>query len=112
MIDPLLHSGAALLAATRAVGVLVEIANAGPATYDSSATGDFSLVASAGVLTPVFAPHGVCQTSLQDFDNDIGAGQDRSGCVAFAVAAGARILAVRFSPHAAALGSVTWRVSP
>ncbi len=110
LIDSLRGSGAALMAGTRAAGVLVEIANAGPAIYDSSATGDFSLVVSAGVVTPVFAQQGVCRTSLRDFDNYITAGEDRSGCVAFAVAIGARILAVRFAPHAAPAGRLTWRV--
>jgi hypothetical protein len=110
LIDPLLGSGAALLPGTRTAGVIVEIANAGPAIYDSSATGDFSLVVSAGVVTPVFAQQGACRTPLRDFDNYITAGEDRRGCVAFSLPAGARILAVRFSPHAAAAGRLTWRV--
>ncbi len=110
LIDPLRGSGAALMAGTRAAGVLVEIANAGPTIYDSSATGDFSLLVAAGVVTPVFAPQGVCQTPLRDFDNSLTAGEERSGCVAFAVPIGARILAVRFSPHAAPSGRLTWRV--
>ncbi len=111
LIDPLRGSGAALTASTRAAGVLVQIANAGPAVYDSSATGDFSLVVSAGAVTPVFAPRGLCQTPLRDFDNYITAGEHRTGCVAFAVPTGARILAVRFSPHAEPRGTLTWRVS-
>ncbi len=112
LTDPLLDSGAALLPATRAVAVFVEIANAGPATYDSSASGDFSVIASTGAVTPAFAPQGVCQTPLRDFENDIYAGGGGSGCIAFSVATGARILAVRFSPHAASPGSRTWLVSP
>ena len=109
LFDPLAGSGAALLPETRAAGVLVQISNAGPAVYDSSATGDLSLVVSTGAVTPVFAPHGICQTPLQDFDNDIGPGEHRSGCVAFAVPNGAHILAVRFSPHASPQRALTWR---
>lgn len=108
VIDPLRGAGAALAPGTRAVGVLVRIVSAGPALYDSSATGDFSLVASAGVVTPAFARHGVCRTPLNDFDRYITAGETRSGCVVFAVATHARVLAVRFSPHARARGRLTW----
>jgi hypothetical protein len=111
LIDPLSGSGAALAPGTRAAGVLVEIANAGPAAYDSSATGDFALVVPAGAVTPVFAPHGGCQTPLQDFDNDITAGEHRSGCVAFAVPSGARIVGILFSPHASPQGRLAWRAS-
>ncbi len=109
LIDPLRGSGAALLSGTRAVGVLVRIANNGPAIYDSSATGDFSVVSSTGVVTPVFVPNGICQTPLRDFDNYIVGGDVRTGCVAFAVGSHARIVAVRFSPHAGAAGRLTWR---
>ena len=110
LIDPLRNSGAALLSGTRAVAVLVRIANSGPAIYDSSATGDFSVVSSAGVATPVFVPTGICQTPLRDFDNYIVGGDVRTGCVAFAVGSRARVLSVRFSPHAGAAGRLTWRV--
>jgi len=111
VIDPLRSSGASLQPGTRAIGVLVRIANFGPATYDSSATGDFSLVPSSGDVTPVFVPSGVCQTPVNDFDSDIGGGGVRIGCVAFAIAAPARLLAVRFSPHAAAPGRLTWVIA-
>lgn len=110
LIDPLRNSGAALLGGTRAIAVLVRIANNGPAIYDSSATGDFSVVSSGGVVTPVFVPNGICQTPLRDFDNYIVGGDIRTGCVAFAVGARERVLSVRFSPHAAAAGRLTWRV--
>jgi hypothetical protein len=110
VLDPLKGSGAALFSGTRAVGVVVEIQNRGPGVYDSSATGDISLVASAGGATPAFAPHGACQTPLRDFDNYITAGESRHGCVAFAVASGARVLAVRFSPHGQPKGRATWLV--
>lgn len=99
VIDPLLGSGAALVPGTRAAGVVIRIYNDGPGIYDSSATGDVSLVPSSGPVTPVFAAHGICQTPLRDFDNYISAGEMRQGCVALAISAGARVGAVRFSPH-------------
>ena len=111
LIDPLRDSGASLLPGTRAVGVMVEIANNGPQVYDSSATGDFSVVAKSGVVTPVFAPQGICQTPLRDFDNYITPGERRAGCVVFAISSRTRVLAVRFSPHAGAAGRLTWGVS-
>jgi hypothetical protein len=111
VIDPLRDSGAALLTGTRAVGVLIRIRNDGPGTYDSSATGDVSIVPSTGTTTPVFAARGVCQTPLRDFDNDIGTGEVRTGCVAFAIESGAKLLGVRFSPHGQTAGRVAWRAS-
>ena len=109
VIDPLRGSGAALLPGTRAVGVMVEIADTGGATYDSTASGDWSVISSAGSGSPLFIRHGVCQTPDADFESLIGPGQVRSGCVAFSVPRRARILAVRFSPHSRAPGSVGWR---
>jgi hypothetical protein len=108
LIDPLRDSGTALEPGMRAVGVPAIISNAGPAIYDSSATGDFSVVASTGPVTPVFAPRGVCMTALRDFDNYITPGESRSGCVVFSVASHAKILAVRFSPHGQPEGRLTW----
>jgi hypothetical protein len=108
LIDPLRDSGAALLPGMRAIGVPVIISNAGPAIYDSSATGDFSMLASSGPVTPVFAPHGVCMTPLMDFDNYITPGESRTGCVAFSVGSHAKIVAVRFSPHGQPQGRLTW----
>lgn len=108
VVDPLTNSGAALQPGTRAVGVLLRVDNHGPGIYDSSATGDVSLSASSGTSTPLFVPNGVCQTPLRDFDNYISPGELRTGCVAFAVASGARVLTVRFSPHGQAAGRVTW----
>jgi hypothetical protein len=110
VIDPLLGSGAAIPAGSRAVGVLVRIVNHGPAVYDSSATGDISLATSSGGAAPAFVPQGVCQTPLRDFDNEISAGEARAGCVAFALASQARVVAVRFSPHGNAAGRVVWMV--
>jgi hypothetical protein len=108
VIDPLRASGAALLPASRAVGVLVRIHNSGPGIYDSSATGDVSVVPSTGAATPVYAVRGPCETPLRDFDNYIAPDESREGCVAFVVPAAARLLAVRFSPHARVAGRATW----
>ena len=108
VIDPLRASGARLAPGTRAVGVLIQIRNAGPRLYDSSATGDVRLAASGGTVTPVLATRGVCRTPLDDFDRYITPGEDRIGCVAFAVANGATLDAVWFSPHAQRLGRLTW----
>lgn len=108
VIDPLRGSGASLAPRTHAVGVLVGIRNSGPGIYDSSATGDFSIVTSSGPAPPVFAPSGSCQTELRDFDNYITEDESRDGCVVFDVPNGARVTAVRFSPHAQAVGRVSW----
>jgi hypothetical protein len=108
VINPLVGSGAALQPGTRAVGVILRIQNHGPGDYDSSATGDVSMVPSSGTASPVFAPHGACQTPLRDFDNYITAGEIRHGCVAFSIAADAKVLKVRFSPHGRVAGGATW----
>jgi hypothetical protein len=89
---------------------MVSILNHGPAVYDSSSTTDISLTSSKGAGTPVFAPHGVCETPLRNWDNYIVVGVAKSGCVTFAVGSGARVTAVRFSPHGHAAGRVSWRV--
>jgi hypothetical protein len=93
------------------VGVEAEIRNDGPRNYDSSSTGDFSIVPSSGPTQPVFARSGSCATPLRDWDNAISPGEDRSGCIAFTVASAARVTAIRFSPHAAARGRATWLAS-
>lgn len=108
VIDPLGGSGAELPARTRAVGVVVQIRSTGPRLYDSSATGDITLVASNGAVTPVDATRGPCRTPRDDFDRYITAGEDRIGCVVFAVADGATLDAVRFSPHAQRHGGLSW----
>jgi hypothetical protein len=108
VIDPLQNTGASIPPGRRLVGVLVRVLNHGPAIYDSSATGDVSLATSSGGADASFVPHGVCQTPLRDFDNEISPGVARSGCVAFSVAAHAKVLAVRFSPHGGAAGRVSW----
>lgn len=111
VIGHLGDSGAALQPGTRGVGVVVRIQNHGPGVYDSSATGDVSIVPSTGSARPVFAAHGVCQTPLRDFDNYITAGEVRQGCVAFSIQAGAKVAAVNFSPHGQAAGRASWAVS-
>lgn len=108
VLDPLRASGAELPPHMRAVGVIVQIRSSGPRLYDSSATGDISLLSSAGVGMPVLATRGPCRTPLNDFDRYITAGEDRIGCVVFAVADGATLDAVRFSPHARRHGRLTW----
>lgn len=112
VIDPLGDSGAALLAGMRAVGVKLKILNHGPGTYDSSATGDVSLVLSSGAAVHTFAPSGVCQTPLRDFDNNISPGESREGCVTFSAPSRAKVLEVRFAPHAnkAAAARYSWTV--
>jgi hypothetical protein len=108
VIDPLRRSGAGLQPGTRAVGVIMQIRSSGPGVYDSSATGDISVLASSGAVTPALATRGVCKTPLNDFDRYITAGEDRVGCVVFAVDNGATLDAVRFSPYARARGRLTW----
>jgi hypothetical protein len=107
--DPLRGSGAALVPGSHAVGVQVTIANDAGATYDSTASGDWSLDTTSGPATPLFIRHGACETPLADFESLISVGEVRSGCVGFAAPDGARILAVRFSPHSRPPGTVTWR---
>jgi hypothetical protein len=111
VIDPLPDSGASLVPGTRAIGVQAMIADDGPGGYDSSSTGDFSVVPSTGTARPVFASRGACQTPLRDWDNEISDGETRSGCIAYAVPTHAHVAAVRFAPHAQARGQVTWAVA-
>jgi hypothetical protein len=108
VIDPLRNSGAQLPTGTRAVGVIVQIRSAGPKLYDSSATADISIATSSGAVTPVLATAGICRTPQNDFDRYITGGEDRVGCVVFAVPDRATIDAVRFSPRARARGRLTW----
>jgi hypothetical protein len=110
VIDPVTDGGSPAPPGTRPVGVRVTIRDLAGATYDSSASGDWSLLTSAGAASPLFMRHGVCQTPLVDFESLIGAGETRSGCVAFSVRRSARLAAVRFSPHSRAAGAVAWRL--
>ena len=109
VLDPLTGTGSPLLPGHRATGVLVTIRVVAGATYDSSASGDWSILTSAGLASPLFVKQGVCQTQLTDFESLIGVGESRDGCVAFTVPRHARILSVRFTPHSRARGTVAWR---
>lgn len=102
-------TGAALLPGTHAAGVALTIHNDAGATYDSTASGDVSVITSSGAAAPLFIKQGVCQTQLTDFESLIGVGETRTGCVGFTIPHGARVVGVRFSPHSRAPGSVTWR---
>jgi hypothetical protein len=102
-------TGAALLPGTHAAGVQLTIRNDAGATYDSTASGDVSVITSSGAPAPLFIKQGVCQTQLTDFESLIGVGETRTGCVGFTVPHGARVVGVRFSPHSRAPGSVVWR---
>lgn len=99
----------ALPPGTRAVGVMLTIHNVGGGTYDSTASGDVSLLTSRGPAAPLFVRTGRCATPLTDFESLIGGGETRHGCVGFSVAGHARVTGVRFSPHSRAPGSVAWR---
>lgn len=105
----LTNTGSPTLPGTRQVGVELRIANQAGATYDSTASGDFSLVLSAGQSEPLDIRRGVCETPLQDFESIVSAGSVRSGCVAFSVPKRARVIGVRFSPHSRPRGALTWR---
>ncbi|HWE09789.1 MAG TPA: hypothetical protein VG325_10560 [Solirubrobacteraceae bacterium] len=109
VIDPVSDSGSALLPGMRPVGVVVSVRSLAGATYDSTASGDWSLIPSAGTAPPLFIKRGPCQTPVVDFESLVGAGETRSGCVGFSVPRRAKLLAVRFSPHSRAPGAVTWR---
>jgi hypothetical protein len=109
VVDPLKGSGAALLPGTRVVGVFVRIANSGPGGYDSSSTGDISILPSSGVGSPAYAPQGQCQTADRDFDNAIGPGESRAGCVAFTLNSTASLVGERFSADGGGAGVATWR---
>lgn len=111
VIDSLRGSGASVPPGTKPVGVTVKVRNAGPGSYDSSATGDFSLLSASGQASPVYVPSGECQTPLQDFMNELSAGVVRTGCVAFAVPTGQAPTTVRFAPNGGVNGhSRSWAV--
>jgi hypothetical protein len=93
------------------VGVQVSVRNDGPGGYDSSATGDFSVLSAAGPAAPAFVGKGPCQTQDRDFMNAIAAGQMRNGCVSFALPARQKPTTVRFSPNGGRAGHrVIWAV--
>jgi hypothetical protein len=105
----LTHTGSHALAGTRQVGLALRIADQHGATYDSTASGDVSLVLSAGRSEPLDVRRGPCQTPLVDFESIVSAGSVRTGCVAFSVPRRARVVGVRFSPHSRSRGALTWR---
>ncbi|MFZ1996241.1 MAG: hypothetical protein WAU75_19175 [Solirubrobacteraceae bacterium] len=109
VLDPLTGTGSGLLRGHRASGVEVTIRGVAGSTYDSTASGDWSILTTAGRASPLFVKQGLCQTPLADFESLIGVGESRDGCVAFSLPRRARILSVRFSPHSRARGSVAWR---
>lgn len=111
VIDPLADSGAKPPAGTTAVGVRISVRNAGPATYDSSATSDFALLTPRGPAMPVFAPSGSCQTYVQDFMNELGPGDARTGCISYAVPRARPPTSVRFAPYGGHEGrAVSWQI--
>lgn len=105
----LAQTGASLLPGTHAAGVQLTIHDDQGATYDSTASGDVSVITSSGTAAPLFIKQGVCQTPLTDFESLIGVGETHAGCVGFAIPHGSHVVGVRFSPHSRAPGSVTWR---
>ena len=111
VIDPLPYHGANVVPGTRPVGVEVRIAVVGGATYDSTASGDWSLelAPASADATPLAVNSGVCETQLVDFESAIYGGDVRPGCVAFSLPAHAKIAAVVFSPHSNAAKAVRWR---
>lgn len=112
MINPLRGSGAAVLPGMKAVGVMASVRDAGPADYDGSYTSNFSLRSAAGLASPVFVPAGACQTQVQDFMNEIGAGELRTGCVAFSIPKRQAPISVRFSADEGSGGPIlSWLVS-
>ena len=111
VIDPLPYHGSSVVPGTRPVGVEVRIADVAGATYDSTASGDWSLqLKPAGAdATPLSVTSGVCETPLVDFESAVYGGDVRPGCVAFSLPAHAKIAAVVFSAHSNPAKSVRWR---
>ncbi len=111
VIDPLPYHGANVIAGTRPAGIEVRIAVISGATYDSTASGDWSLQLSpkGARATPLAVNSGVCETPLVDFESAVYGGDVRPGCVAFSLPAHAKIAAVVFAPHANAAKAIRWR---
>jgi len=111
VIYPLLGSGAKVPAGMVAVGVLIDVRNAGPGGYDSSYTSDFSLSTAAGHAMPVYVPQGACQTYVQDFMNALGVGESRTGCIAYLIPRHRPPTAVSLAPDGGTAHTrVTWVV--
>jgi hypothetical protein len=102
-------TGSARLPGTRQVGVQLRIANQSGPTYDSTSSGDVSLVLSRGQAEPLDIREGTCETPLVDFESHLYSGDVRDGCVAFSVPRHARVTGVRFSPHSRGPGTLSWR---
>ena len=111
VLDPLPYHGANVVPGTRPVGVEVRIAVISGATYDSTASGDWSLeLAPKGVdAAPLSVNSGVCETALVDFESAVYGGDVRPGCVAFSLPKHAKITAVVFAPHSNTAKAVRWR---
>jgi hypothetical protein len=110
-VAALTATGSALLPGTRQVGVELTIDNHGPQTYDSTASGDVSVVLSSGQAAPLDIRRGACETQLVDFESEIFPGDIRQGCVGFSVPRSAKIVAARFSPESRPPGTLTWRTA-
>ncbi len=95
----------------RGVAVQLRIADEAGQTYDSTASGDLSVIVSRGMSVPLDIRAGACETQLVDFESHLYSGDVRTGCVGFSVPRHARVLGVRFSPHARPRGAVTWRTA-
>jgi hypothetical protein len=95
----------------RGVAVQLRIADEAGQTYDSTASGDLSVIVSHGISAPLDIRAGACETQLVDFESHLYSGDVRTGCVGFSVPRHARVLGVRFSPHARPHGAVTWRTA-
>ena len=111
VIDPLPYHGANIVPGTRPVGVEVRIAVISGATYDSTASGDWSLQLSprSPGATPLAIKSGVCETPLVDFESAVYGGNVRPGCVAFSLPVHSKVAAVVFAPHSNARKAVRWR---
>jgi hypothetical protein len=111
VIDPLPYHNANVIPGTRPVGVEVRIAVISGATYDSTASGDWSLELSpkSADAAPLSVKSGVCETPLVDFESAVYGGDVRPGCVAFSLPAHAKITAIVFAPHSSASKAVRWR---
>jgi hypothetical protein len=111
VIDPLPYHNANVIPGTRPVGVEVRIAVISGATYDSTASGDWSLELSpkSADAAPLSVKSGVCETPLVDFESAVYGGDVRPGCVAFSLPSHAKITAVVFAPHANVSKAVRWR---
>jgi hypothetical protein len=109
VIDPLRHSGAVVDPGGRAVGVVLQVRNLGPAVYDSSSKSDLALFSEGGTeAASAYASEGRCATPEVDFLRQLQAGSSGEGCVVFSVEEGASVERVRFSPEGHEKQALTW----